>query len=84
MERKFKVIRAEVGGWSTSFLIRDLTHKNQKNSMSPEAFFHHLGGLCGKNLQEIEGLEFDVVLSSNEKLKEFDPLDLCGETITVK
>ncbi len=81
---KFKVTKVEVGSWTTSFSIKNLGHANEENSMSATAFFHHLGGLCGKELSEIKGLEFEIILPVDETLKKsFDPLDLCGKTIKV-
>lgn len=81
MKRKFVVTRAEAGSWSTSFSIKDLGHNNPDNSMGPEAFFHHIGGLVGRSLEGIQGLEFEVVLKGRAQKKNFDPLSLCGKTI---
>lgn len=83
-KRKFKMTKAEVGNWNTDFSISDLEHKNNENSMSPQAFFHHIGELCGKNLGDIKGLEFEIILPGDEERKiDNDPLDLCGKTISV-
>lgn len=82
IKRKFKVSRAEVGSWSTSFSIKDMDHSNSDNSMSPEAFIHHLGGLCGRQLGAIQGMEFEVIFSCEIKEKSDDPLNLCGKTLS--
>lgn len=83
MKRKFKITKVEVGSWHTEFSITDLEHDNKENSMSPEAFFHHIGGLCGKDLEKIKGLEFEVVLPIDKAQKQKnDSLDLCGKVLT--
>ena len=81
IKRKFKITKVEVYNCSTSFDIIDLNHKNKKNLMSPQAFIHHIGALCGKKLEEIEGLEFEIILLEKKQKKIFDPLSLCGKTI---
>ena len=80
-KRKFKITQVEVGSWSTSFSITDMDHANSVNSMSPEAFFHHIGGLCGLSLGALRGFEFTVTLPGRIKSKKDDPLTLCGKTI---
>ena len=74
----FQVSGIEVHSWSTYFTIKSLSHENESNAMSPEAFFHHLGHLCGKELDEIEGLKFSVIIESDVKNmdKDSDPLYL--------
>jgi hypothetical protein len=52
--------------------------------MSPEAFFHHIGGLRDKELDEINGLEFEVILPGKTQKRDFDPLDICGDVIKAK
>lgn len=81
MHRKFKIIEANAGSWHTTFSIKDLDHDNNENLMSPEAFFHHIGEMCGKHLDGIRGLEFEIILPGEEQDKKFDPLLLCGKTI---
>lgn len=81
VSQRFKVTRAEVGGWYTSFSITNLDHDNPKNQMAPEAFFHHIGTLCNRRLEEIEGLEFTVTLPV-EEVTEDTTLNLCGQTLT--
>lgn len=83
MNRKFKVIKVEVGDWWTGFTIKDLNHENTKNSMSPEGLIHHIGGLFGRKLSDIEGLEFEVIVPNEVASKtKLDPLALCGQIIT--
>jgi hypothetical protein len=82
VKRKFKIVGVAVSSWHTEFSIKDYEHENNENKMSPEAFFHHIGGLCGKELEEINGLEFEVVLPVKKvKKREDDSLDLCGKII---
>lgn len=83
MKRTFEIIKVESGSWSTDFSIKDMDHKNSDNSMSPEAFFHHIGGLCNKGLEEIQGLRFDIILPDSMETRGFDPLELCGQTTGV-
>lgn len=81
--RKFKIVKAEVGNWQTSFTITDMDHTNPENLMSPQGFFHHIGGLVGKQLGDIEGLEFTITIPGRIKVKKDDPLNLCGKTIGI-
>lgn len=83
MKRRFKITKAEVGGWHTDFSMKDLDHENPENSMGAEAFFHHLGYLAGLELDNIKGLEFTVEFQSGKTTK-LDSLVLCGKTIKVK
>jgi hypothetical protein len=81
MERKFKITKVTVHAFSTGFSIKDLDHKNKENSMSPEAFFHHIGGLAGRSLDKIEGLEFSIKIKGRAYTRKNDPLNMCGKRI---
>lgn len=80
--RKFKIIDVVVHNWSTDFTIKDLEHTNKQNEMSPEAFIHCIGNLFGKNLEEMEGLEFEILIPDNAK--EDTSLNLCGVKLNGK
>jgi len=49
--------------------------------MSPEAFFHHIGGLSGRSLDKIEGLEFSIKIKGRAYTRKNDPLNMCGKRI---
>ena len=85
MQRCFKITKAEVMNWHTVFSIKDVDHENKENSMSPEAFFHHIGQMCGRQLGNIQGLEFTVILPVDKvAANEFDPLMAVGTTINTQ
>ena len=65
MKKKFKITKAEVGSWSTNFSIVDVD--NPMQLMSPEAFIHYIGMLCGRHVGQMEGLTFSVVLPKKKE-----------------
>lgn len=79
-KRKFKIKDVEVHSFCTSFSISDLGHTNKQNAMSPEAFIHCIGALFGKHLEELKGLEFEILIP--EGAREDGSLDLCGKKLT--
>lgn len=61
MSEIFKVTKAEVHSWSTSFTVEGVLPDGRALPMAPEAFIHHIGSMAGKSLGGIRGLEFAVM-----------------------
>ena len=63
---RFKITDAEVHNWSTNFTITELNDDGADSGFngSPEALIHTIGEAVNRELEGIEGLEFDIIIKA--------------------